>query len=244
MKNKLFVLLASLAIVLGWAMSASAGTVTIKFSNASPHDGTYSGWDSLTGQSENAYAGVYEGYVGSTATDFVCDDFLRNISNGNSWSANEYGSNPVSAGVKFSPSQITNPDLTGLGLSQQAEYAMIGWLVGQILADPTNSLNDWSSLNGAIWSITDGAWANNGFDYAHGIEDSNYTTAVGTYSAKQDVTRALAHKNDTSPDYPVYTPDPTNAGQEFFGPVPEAGTPLLLGFAFLGGSFLRRKLLA
>jgi hypothetical protein len=256
MKNRIAVLLASLVIVLGWAMPASADTL-IKFSGANGNDGTYNGWNSTLGKAENAYAGIYDGTAGGAKTKFICDDFLSNIIGGQTWEATVNKSNPASSGVKFSPATITNPDLkmdeTMFGaLTQIQEYNMIGYLVEEIYADPINSSHNWADLNGAIWSITDGAWADSAAQYACGTqscESSQYTgiNGGGTLSAKNAVADAYTYvvtDKHSVPDYTVYTPDPPAAAQEFFAPTPEAGTPLLLGLAFFGGSFLRRKLLA
>jgi len=226
MYRRIAVLMASAVIVLGLSTRVFASTVTIQFTSASSYDTTYA----------NAYAGIYNGTVNGRSTEFVCDDFLTEISNGQSWSAyantNRLASNTEP--VKFAPSTISNPLFTfgnpsyiGTVSSQQQEYNMVSWLVEQIFGNPTDSGGQWGAYAGAIWSLTDGAW-----------NSPSYTASYGGLTAEGELVAAYSHRNDTNlPLYYVYTPNPLDAGQEFFSPVPEPATSLLLSIVLLVGLF-------
>ena len=223
---------ASIVLMFGLATAAFANTVTITFQNINSHDDVYA----------NAYAGIYEGKVNGTSAQFVCDDFLREIHNGDSWSAYVNSNNPVTTGptgVKFDLTNISNPDLTnsvdpdfiGTVASQQEEYNMVAWLVDQIFDDPSNSSKDWGAYAGAIWSLTDGAWNNASYTQAYG----------GGLTAYEALSEAYSHRDDTDLEaFNVYTPDPLNAGQEFFSPAAEPATFVLLGLTVLAACLLGR----
>ncbi len=227
---------ATLLLALGLAATAFAGTVTITFTSASSYDNTYDGF----------YAGIYNGYVNNTPAQFVCDDFLTEIGDGQMWSAYSNINNPVSSGptgVKYTGSTggfpISNPQLVGLGLTQQQEYNMVTWLVQQIFNDPTNSKGDWGALGGAIWAITDGGWNNS--DYTGTV----YGSGAYSMTAYDAVQNSLAYMNASSALYHVYTPTVYADGQEFFSPTsaaePSVALLLILSVALVGGWALKRR---
>jgi len=168
------------------------------------------------------YVGLYQGTVngGPAITDFICDDFTHDITDGNYWTAAVGSTNPVNgATVRFGPNDITNPDLMLQGkplvTTVQEDYNMLTYLADQIFADPHNSNRDWGYLSWAIWSINSDAW-----------NSSNYTTDVRAFVAD-----ALDHKDDNNGNLIVYTPTDGQPGQEFFGqdPVSEPASMVLFG---------------
>lgn len=190
-------LVLSLAVSLCFSAGAAAQS-TIVFNNASVFGG------------DPAYGsfgvGIYNGTVNGVGAQFICDDFLHDIVNGNTWSAWQNSTNPVTGGPdgnRFVATNITNPQLTGLGLTTQQEYNMIGYLVTQILTGPSSQ---WQYLSWAIWSITDGAWHQKGGCTT--CEDAWYQTNVAPL-----VAAALAH-DGTTYNFTVWTPTGT-LGQEF-----------------------------
>lgn len=219
------IILSFLMTVLAGAVSAPASTV-IKFTSTT-NDQVYDGF----------YAGIYGGTIttnyGTTgaktvSASFVCDDFLSEITYGQSWYANDHSNNltldPLTvdptthadAGVRYAPTSkyngdpyvISNPDV-GAGLSQQGEYNAISWLVWNIFNGPSK---DWGIYGGAIWSIADGGWKgtckigtkvyNDNCSYLQD-DDGDYD---GT-TTQNLVALALTHVNDTSHHYTVWTPD-------------------------------------
>jgi hypothetical protein len=202
--------------------SAHATTVTIKFTGPETVGGTpvaYGGF----------YVGIYKGTINGKSAQFVCDDFLSEISGGQSWSAIVGQTNLVSSTVKFNPpsSFITNPLLIPYNLNLQELYNMITYLSEKIITDP-NPHADWGYESWAIWSTTDSAWS-----YHSGLY---YTSQVKAY-----VQDALNHRDTFNGNLPVYTPNPTNSGQEFVGASEAGTTPLLVVATLFGGLFLKRS---
>jgi hypothetical protein len=93
MHRRYGVLTASIVAVLGLTTAASAGTVTIEFTQVNPHDGVYAGY----------YAGIYEGTVNGKSAQFVCDDFPIEINYNQTWAAYINTNNPLSTG----PTEVT-----------------------------------------------------------------------------------------------------------------------------------------
>jgi len=263
MTRRFSILFVSVVAVLVLAMSASGQEVQITFTNPVNAPNNTDG---------GVYVGLYQGYINnnrSTPTYFVCDDFLHDISEGQSWNAKSGITNPVSSTVEFSWSNVTNYDLqqwvTGTGtydghadlgltsvLNVQQMYSMITYLADQIFADPTNSSGQWGNLSFAIWSTTDSAWAScepycTESEATWGSFSNAYNSTV-----RNDIYNALtaAVEGTVSGSLNVYTPDPHGAGQEFLStPEPAAivllawGT-LALALAPLVSKLRRKKLVA
>lgn len=266
MRRASWVAVLSLVGVLGWSVSASATTL-VTFTGVNGNDGTY--YDPNLGAS--VYAGIYTGTIhGGPTVSFICDDFLSEIWTGDSWDANVTPSYSVGSNVKFlggqssgqyyilnpqlipggNPSYPLLPSLVTSALTQQEEYNMMGYLVGQMFTDASHGYYaNWASEAGAIWSIADGGWTS-----------PSYVTipSGGTETAQQFVADALGHYNDLS-KFSIYTPiaslqdglhnctGPNQSqcdGQEFWGPyqpTPEPTLAVLLSVTFLGVGLLGKR---
>jgi len=253
MTRRFFILLVSLVTVLVLAMPGFAQQVTIEFTQPV----------NVTGNTDGGvYVGLYQGTLNGVTTDFVCDDFLHDITYNQSWTANAGVTNPVSSTAEFSWSNVTNQDLigwvTGSGtgdyglssLSKQQLYGMVTYLAEQIFADPTNLKGQWGNLSFAIWSITDSAWAacepncssSNKATWGQFSNAYNSTVQSDIYKALQEVL-----SDGFNGSLNVYTPFPDVAsGQEFLS-TPEPAAIVLLGWGTLAlalaplVSRLRRK---
>jgi hypothetical protein len=262
MTRRFSVLLLSVAAALFLAMPAFAqGTAVIVFTGVPSGEGTWGPF----------YAGIYDGTLNNVPTNFVCDDFTHEISNGYYWDANVNA--PDSSGVRFSP-PLENADLTTPGtyyagnsdsnfgttyystytvptggFSRQQEYNMIGFLVGKIFSNSGNPGLQ-ATLNGAIWAITDNAAAEYESDYIAG----------GSTSSEAWVEAAVAYANVVPTGLWVNTPNTNQfkspppggttwadgSAQEFWS-TPEPPAVVLLGWGTLAlalGSLVSKKFLA
>jgi len=99
MTRRFPIVLLSLVAVLVLAMPALAQTAVIQFHTVGTV-GVYNGY----------YAGVYKGTVTingqTTNANFICDDFLTDINNGQSWDANINNSQ----GVPKAQAELTTSD--------------------------------------------------------------------------------------------------------------------------------------
>jgi len=260
MTRRFSILLLGMVAALVLARPTFAQSTSLVIFNTVPsYEGVYDGY----------YGGLYQGTVNGVATNFVCDDFLTDINYGQSWNAYNNNSSSVGpgtggtqgggntagspgTGVRYAPTAlynddiyvISNPQLKGLGLTQQQEYNMIGWLVGQIFSDPTNQQGHWGSLAGAIWSIADDGWNNGSGQFNSSYLSANcpsWAPNCGT-TAQEYVQEALAHDNSAS-NFAIYTPEgyctslgcinSANNGQEFWAQTPEPAAITLLAWGTL-----------
>lgn len=211
-----------LALLLGCSLAA-AGQSTIQFNNASVYGGDPGdGYGSIFG------VGLYQGTVNGSSALFVCDDFVHDIVNGQSWSAN--GTSMSNASGRFQASAITNPDVKGKVTTQQ-EYNMVGYLVSLLQSSPTSQ---WQYISWAIWSITDGVW------HTRGCTTNCTETAWYINHVQALVLAALAHDNQTY-SFTIWTPT-GGSGQEFIQ-LPESAllAELLMMFSFVGFASWKRS---
>jgi hypothetical protein len=222
MRRFILAVMAALLLAAGTAVAGNIDTIT--FTNASG--------PSLGG----IYVGEYYGYVNSTPTALICDDFYDEIGSGQSWQATTSGPR------LFGPSNV-NPAFSGLTGAQ--DYNMIEWLGAQIFADPNDSKGNWGILSWTIWDIT----GNSPNDPYWAPYWSNLTSQEQE-QVENELALALAHDNTTTNGITVYTPlncTPGNCGgQEFLGqtPTPEPGALLMLGTGLLTLAFVLRRRLA
>ena len=222
-KNKAFLVFA--AVIL-FAMTATAGTVTVNFGSASAYQDGYG-------------VGVYVGSVtnGSvtTPTNFICDDFDHEIVGGQSWLATTEVLSPLNPASEVEYNATTPGSAAFInGLTQQEDYNAIGFLAGLIFADTNNGDGQWGNLSEAIWSL-------------------NSAAAYSAFGAKPDVANdlnfAILFDDNPEPGFTIYTPDPAGA-QEFISftgsgdtQTPEPASVLLFGTALLGlGKLLKKQL--
>jgi hypothetical protein len=181
--------------------------------------------------------GIYYGSVGSTPTNFVCDDFTDEIIPGETWQAAVYNLESVFTG---SPPVLFNGITPGHDATTWTQaYAEVAWLAEQIFTNTNQSTGD--SLQYAIWYIMDhptisdpGSGAT---DAANALSWYNHLSA----SCQEDPVACGALANLV-----IYVPISwTGSGQpqELLGtPTPEPLTMLLMGtFLSLVGFGLGKK---
>ncbi len=209
--------------------AAQADTVTLTLQSVNPpgnNDGRY-------------YVYPYNFSVNnsSTLTPLLCDDFVDEVTVGQSWIANVSKISDLQGFLD--PRGTTNPtDEQRLLAYQQA-----AWLFNQLGPAPANNLA--VAINYAIWGLFSDA-AYNSTSYQ---QFGSSAWAAAAYTAVTDTAHPLpAGYFD---DFRIYTPiDPTTGQnlvsgapgtpQEYIGLVPEPATLVLLVPGLLA-VFLRRK---
>ena len=187
----------------------------------------------FTGAPVSAYGygvGLYDCTVNGVSTKCVCDDFETLIGVDQTWKAFSGTTNPIAKWVLFDGTDVAVP-LPG-EITQQQDYNMIGWLAGQIKADPTNSKGKWGVESWSLWALNDPtAWSD---AKALGISGDVQTLLNTAYGYRNEGSNLI-----------VLTPTPWNAGQEFLTSTPELDTWLLafIGVTlYYGSSRIRRHL--
>ncbi|MGB7958190.1 MAG: hypothetical protein WCF77_05145 [Minisyncoccia bacterium] len=165
-------------------------------------------FDSASQYFDNFGVGIYSAMVNGVQKNVFCDDFYTDISNNQSWAATDGTNDPVSGGLLFNGSDVFLPFPIPGNVTTQQDYNMIGFLANKIFADPTNVSGDWGYDSFAIWALNDkAAWT---------------TAQTGGFSPEVLSLLSAAYNNrNTTSDFAFWTPNPTNAGQEFGAPVPE-----------------------
>ena len=226
MTRRFSVLLLSLAVALAVALPAFAQqTVVITFQSVVDTSAQYDGY----------YAGEYQGTINgsSTKTNFICDDFLTDIVQPQSWQANvnsnqglsndPAGTPSTSDPVRYAPQKslafgtfpvgyynIENPylvpgtDKTLPGVGTGlTQQEEYNMIAYLVNLIFTGPQSNWGHLSGAIWSIADCGWSAAG-------QSCNPSSAVSTaYDAATQayVTQAFGERDTTQPTFTVYTPN-------------------------------------
>jgi hypothetical protein len=169
-----------------------------------------------------------------TPTLLICDDFLTNISIGQTWTATQttlgalqVGTNPAGTPKFTGPNEIYN-------------YATAAVLASELLSLGNLASEAAGELSYAIWGIFDPTLLTANPASGEGHLTSPELSAAQTYLANA---QAVVNSATTGgvidlnklPTLALYTPDPLGASQEFLSvAMPEPGSIALLGFDLLG----------
>jgi hypothetical protein len=204
--------------------------------------------------------GVYTSPYGISINDatpvpLICDDFTTDISIGQTWTATQTTFAAIESGdgtPKFTPVDIQN-------------YATVAVLAAELLAIPDDSvLADATALGEisyALWDVFDSGLLGPGGD-PFGTLSGDEVTAAQAYLTNAEALVAgattgsgpglrvdlssISINGNAIEGMTIYTPNPTNASQEFISvTMPEPGTFPVLGVYLLFGAggllFLGRR---
>ena len=180
------------------------------------------------------YLSPYVASINGASTYVICDDFLTDVSVGDSWTANQYSLSDVGSG---GPQKFTTPAWSPYTIQQ--EYGAAAILAEDVMANMGNGTLA-GEYSFAIWTLFDPAAING---YGGNSLTGAQQTAVNSFR-----TTALAQAaggGAAGLNVAIYTPTPLNASQEYLVVnTPEASLAATLGvelLALVGVMFLMRR---
>jgi len=262
MNRKLINLALSLAAVLGWAMGAAAQSdPLIDLTGVESPGFNYGGY----------YTGIYQGTLNGVPTNFMCDDFLDEVSFGDRWNVNTWSLNQVATPVHGQFTEASFPPTYHFAtyasggtppngepgqenLSLQQAYNAVAYLASLVFTNFHGTYSSYANdpyvnqISYAIWAIMDtppaGPECNGG---ASQPCDYRYWIQQGISNDNTTTAGIVFYSPDGNKILPG-SPDAGGTAQEFIGyvtPVPEPVSLALTGtFLLLTGLFLRKRLLS
>jgi hypothetical protein len=199
------------------------------------------------------YTSPYLVSVNGSPVLMICDDFLTNVSLGQSWSAGETPLTALSnesspnSNVKFDHSGSPSPDANENAAQQMWDYATAAYLANELMTSPLAMANNFGNetageISFAIWGIFDTQLLDSAYQAglssgAEGKLTSVELTAASNFLAIARAATSGVTDFSTLPNVTIYTSNPqtgSGSSQEFLKvTVAEPPSPVFLGLNLL-----------